>query len=575
MLPVSDVDLKFWTCVQNAKCSYRIICGSPSSKQGPVGCDRARSVGAYTYRSTWRLRIRERILIFFDLTAGCGPRVRLNNVDPDGRTLRAFDFSRRVNDAMRCVEIIMSTMLALSCILMLYAIPAERRKHTFISRVSIPHDSCVHVHLEKLYRDELTVRHCRTSLRTGRFTITRRRRANPSARRIRIKDVSFVPSHISSQILRECTGHALYRVRISGPEIFYADIEHQDQDTVVASYQLQSHGMFHAEIMQLYSNFSFCDLPKLNLEGLVAGYTWNTEPSIKPYCTDNRCDPCPSGNVLGRWVTDPSAPFIARLLRQLRSTHIFSHSPPVETEFNETRFSVLSSNLLKWQPLAPCSIEPTANAVEEWSRRCNATSGLVCFAGDSQMRHIYSMANSIISGTYLSPLTSGTTVKTFPISLWSRYLPVKFGDEAQGLDLQNCTSLALNIGQWPIAYTAGARPWTIQRYGRAVHELFNAIVTKNPHLRSRITWISTQPHGLVAGRHGSQTREPSDWRTDPFIAQQNAFMIEFTSRHVPPVSYIDTYGLLYPLSDLSYDSAHYHGTPGFWASALVLHRLCT
>ena len=41
------------------------------------------------------------------------------------------------------------------------------------------------------------------------------------------------------------------------------------------------------------------------------------------------------------------------------------------------------------------------------------------------------------------------------------------------------------------------------------------------------------------------------------------------------VKYIDTFGTLYPLSDLAYDTAHYIGTPGYWAAALALHHLCS
>jgi hypothetical protein len=324
----------------------------------------------------------------------------------------------------------------------------------------------------------------------------------------------------------------------------------------------------------MYANFSFGVLPRINPTPLVANYSWEVESGMEPLCTGHECPPCPSGEVQGRWITNASSAFSSRLVHQLHSTHIYYHSPSVAPESNETRFKVVDPSILRWQPLQQCTIEPTPAVCNHWNKKCNPDLGLICFAGDSQMRHLYSMAVAVMSQDFGIVSTAGATLKVIPASLWSRYVGLKFGDRAEFLDLRNCSTLALNIGQWPISYTAGPRPRTLQRYRRTVQQMIAKILDKNQHLQGRIAWVSTHPHGIVKGMHGSDTVEPKDWRTDPYIMQQSVFAANFASRHRPAIRYIDTFGILYPLSDFAYDGAHYLGTPGFWSAALALHNLC-
>jgi hypothetical protein len=436
---------------------------------------------------------------------------------------------------------------------------------TYVQGSPTSHKTCTPVQLTKLYALNMTVTHCQNS-QEGVFII---KHALSSFTRVKRK---MRETQIPEQLLSECTGRPLYRVRITGPEIFYADIEEKDPSIVMASYRLHCGGHFHAEISQLYSEFSFCDLPKINFQQTVASLNWSSNIGSKAWCTHVRNPVCASGELRGRWVADMSVTFAKRLLSQMMSTHIFRHSPGVGAESLELQRRVVNARIIRWQPMASCTIDPTPALVNKWKRKCNTASGLVCFAGDSQMRHMYTMATAIMSDNFTMVATSGSTMKSVPRSAWSRYVGVYFGNER--VDLRNCTSLVINIGHWPIAHTAGRRPWTAQRYKRAVQGMLDRIQSENPLLSTRITWLSTQPRALAKWLDGSEKTAPSDWRTDPYIMQQNAITSELGSSREPPLAYIDTFSLLYPFSDFAYDESHYLGTPGYWAAALVLHQMC-
>lgn len=429
---------------------------------------------------------------------------------------------------------------------------------------------CSDVKREPAYQNILTIQHCQHSPLLGVFIITHH------------VDASTIPldenaeKYLPSQVLNECTGLQIYRVRVTGNEIFDATVRKQDA-AVHAEYELRTHGAFHAEIMQLYSNFTFCDLTGLNDSPLVATHQWQVESdSEQSYCKSGGCSTCPLGDLHGRWIADTSSPFVTGLLDQIQHTHIFQESPEMGSEANDTRFNVVDSKLLRWQPNLPCTIEPTPDVVKAWSLKCSASNGLVCFAGDSQMRHIYAMAVSIMASNFstVTPTGIGQPLKLIPESNWSRYHGLRFGDRAEIANFRNCTRLILNIGQWPLSYSAGPRPWTAMHYYQRVEETIRIIHRAAPQLVGNIAWMSTQPHGLVRSRHGSSSVDPTDWRTDPYIRQQNALMRHFANIQVPRLEYVDTFQIIHPLMDLSYDSPHYIGTPGFWAAALVLHTMC-
>jgi hypothetical protein len=130
------------------------------------------------------------------------------------------------------------------------------------------------------------------------------------------------------------------------------------------------------------------------------------------------------------------------------------------------------------------------------------------------------MAAAIMSNDYsvVDPVAPNRPIKYAPSSSWARYLPMTFGHDPQMGELANCSTLALNIGQWPLSYRAGDRPWSPGRYLDAVESLVGEILRQAPHLNGSLAWVSTQPLGLGRALHGrGPSHPPKDWRTDPLV----------------------------------------------------------
>lgn len=492
---------------------------------------------------------------------------------------------------------------------------------------------CTDVAIRAPYAELMRVQHCRRSARTGVFVIADIRPRGPAVEPGR-------EGRIPYSLLAECTGQPVYRVRILGREILYARTERRGSNETHAEYELGNgwhNGTYHAEILQLYANFSHCgNLPPLNDEPVVALHQWHVGggdgggtvdaaaaarspgwrsaraeggeellPTLSPSCGassihfeknengDGRSSgaPCPPCALLsdatdrinalaqGRWIADTSSAFVNELLVELQRTYIRGDKAMggiVQARSNVTRASVVPSSMLRWQP-SQCSLEPTARTIQRWRHKCSASAGLVCFAGDSQMRHMATQADAILNARTIPYLNS--TLRTVPAFDWGRYIPLKLGErgEAERVDWSNCTQLAVNVGQWPLSKYAGGdgRPWSIQQYYQVATELVGTVLRKAPRL-GKIYWVSTQPRGLHRSIDGSAKSPPTDWRTDMYIIQQNEVMrAHCHGMRAPLMEYLDTHAVLDPLSDLSYDGGHYLGTPGHWAAALVLHTLCT
>lgn len=437
-----------------------------------------------------------------------------------------------------------------------------------------PHHSCAEVAVSNAYVNHIRVEHCLQSAQSGLFVISHLQGRSQKTRGVSHKS-QLSPIYLPNELLTQCeVGHAVYRVRIVGSEIFYAELNNVDIYTIHAKYELLTSGVFHAEILQLYDNFTFCDLPILNAQLVVAKYTWNVQADWRAPCQNSLCTLCPPGPLSGRWVANVSAEPIAGLVQEMRDTHIYTESPPMGMISLKVANTNLAANELRWQPLEMCTIEANAFAIASWRSKCHGAAGLVCFVGDSQMRHIYSVANAIIQSnqTYTQGIYRH---KQIPPSNWSRYIPARFGGEVFQTDFGNCSQVVVNIGQWPIGWPAGQRPWTIRQYKQRVIDIISAIDRRAEKIRNSTTWMSTHPHGLQRRVMGHGTMPPKDWRTDPYILQQNSAIRNWLSESAPHIRYLDTHNIIYPLSDLSYDGgAHYFGTQAHWAAAFVLNNVC-
>jgi hypothetical protein len=547
--------------------------------------------------------------------------------------------TKRASATVRCVPVAILVLLLL--VVALLSSSEALIQIGYLGRLSAPANSsswwaCSDVSVSAAYASVLRIQHCQgRSGRAGAFVITHKGElfAQLEARQRTASPKYYLPK----ELLSECNGKPVYRVRITGPEIFYAEIVEQRPPEIVragdharvyaAEYKLmfprRNLVTYHAEILQLYANFSYCDMSRLNADMFVASHRWQVGASGDVFrgggasatTTDANDVPCNKGSgstgvsqgclgmcsasnggksaLPGRWVADTlSYPGIARLVDELNRTRLFEHVAEVRTqpagpESVITMQKARSSHELRWQPVSGCSIDPSLPEIAwAWRRVCggrNADRFMVCFVGDSQTRHIYGMANAILDDVP-SPIPAHRN-KSVPASTWSRYARMDFGHEieesytgssnpnaAAPVDLSNCTHLVMNFGQWPLGWPAGSRPWTVQAIQARVDKVMATLKRRWPRLPSSMFWLSTHPHGLLLDRMGNVTHPPLEWRVDPYIQQQNAAMQAYFSQLAIP--YIDTFDVLNPFADFAYDGAHYLGTPGYWAAALVLNSVC-
>jgi hypothetical protein len=467
------------------------------------------------------------------------------------------------------------TILALCLPLLLVDIAAYEGGS--FRRIVAPYNSlaCSTVSVLPQYADRIQIKHCPSSDRAGVFVITHQVRRGQKTRADPLATLSDVDS-LATGACQAARG-PVYRIRITGAEILTL-FPRAKGDSFSAEYQLYSRGLFHAEILQLYDDFSFCHNPSLNRDIFVGRHVWHVHAAaqgeIGPCNTTTGCPACPpvpaAVPLRGRWFANTSSLKTASLLRELERTHEFGTNAKPGPASSTVAMSVpIEASELRWQPLEECTVAPTVGNVAAWRSVCDGVGRTVCFAGDSQMRHTYAMANAILSKQTIS--VTGQTYRTIPASSWSRYIGLKFGEEVESADFKSCSRLLINIGQWPIGWPAGKR-WTVDRVEGRASEMISTIHNKFPHLRGQISWLSTHPLGLLRNRLGNETTPPTDWRTDPYIIEQNEAMRVFASER--NITYIDTFEILYPVSDLAYDGAHYLGTPGYWAAALVLNNVC-
>lgn len=428
--------------------------------------------------------------------------------------------------------------------------------------------TCTDLNVSDAYASAINVQHCR-DLQAGSGQIIISPNNNDSINAY--PSPNDPPTYLPACVVSECAVRPIYRVRITGPQIFNTALRIDERKMTIAEYNVQTPGIYHAEVLQLYANFSFCDRPQLNSALTVAKHEWHMYKATSKKISDQACPPGLVGASSGYWIANTSVPSIVDMMIELRDTYVFDRGVKHDKTAAIVK-SVLPANDMRWQPSQHCTVDPAKSHVKRiWSMTCRGRAGLICFAGDSQMRHLHLMANTILGRQNVS--TNGTN-KHIVASDWSRYIHLTFGKELGDADLSNCSRLALNIGQWPIGWPAGDAPWTAHAFLLRLEEMLQNIFLKWPHLKMSTSWISTHPVGILMSRMGTTATLHRDWRTDPYIMQQNSVARQHLRKRHPFVEYIDTFEILFPVSDLSYDGAHYLGTPGYWATAVVLNSLC-
>jgi hypothetical protein len=149
-----------------------------------------------------------------------------------------------------------------------------------------------------------------------------------------------------------------------------------------------------------------------------------------------------------------------------------------------------------------------------------------------------------------------------------RYTNDTLGQRASVFDSSNCTHVFVNFGQWAPAYTAGNEPLTPESYAQRLVVVAQHLEAEKTRFGNDHYWVTMNAFPTRRVLHG----KGSDWRTDPMLLLYNKIATSIMHLHGIPV--VDTYSIAAPLSDVSYDAAHYVGVVGQAQARMMLHILC-
>ena len=197
------------------------------------------------------------------------------------------------------------------------------------------------------------------------------------------------------------------------------------------------------------------------------------------------------------------------------------------------------------------------NRVPEVNTSDFKPSGKVCLFGDSQIRNLLNSIGGLLDPMSCFPLlqqivyrgdcdVDGFQWKGFRYDFQWAY------DE----DMRECTHVFLNFGQWPLGWPSQPTPWLFDRYRRAVSATLQHLIhLKELHPHIKLTWVTTNPHTMSGSL---LTCPPTDWRYPHLIREYNRIAIDEIQRTSNgSIRVLDTWSIIFPLFDLSFDSAHY------------------
>lgn len=384
------------------------------------------------------------------------------------------------------------------------------------------------------------------------------------------------------------TAHNIYRVRLSGPEVTQPVFQYCGR-VAAAQFELTIPGNYHLELLQLYKDFSYGSPPQLMIDVHAAHHhlrvpSGATRPlhscvdtTSKLDSKDSTCPTCRGFGHNGRWVVAPQADkhLLQGVQEALQYTCVFKpmHNPffgcPLAL-LNASVNTIRQQPLLHWLPYG-CRYHPVTAAfatkckVVLQARAAQQLPGRrVCFIGDSQTRHLYNQVVHLMGG---APVSLRKEVLKSEYMMFQREF---FGNGFLSTDTRNCSHVFINFGQWPVSYQV-ARPWSAQRYMKAVQKLALHIQKQQQQHGNKHYWVTTGPMPLSA-IHQEKIYSALDHRTDPFLLLFNK--IASTTMHAHGIPVVDTYSIASPLFDMSYDGSHYVGTVGLEQAAMIMNIFC-
>ena len=341
---------------------------------------------------------------------------------------------------------------------------------------------------------------------------------------------------------------SVFSVRVVGLEVFNANLYYCSEREAYATLDATTTGHYHIEILQLFSNFSYWDFQWEH-------YYSSTKMKLASFYLNISTVVSRMAYLSGRWSTSRSTSFLHTTCtdwRHRKCSHALSLSIK-DSELSYTNFQ------------AKCQ----GTQVD-----CRSSS-FYCFFGDSQMRHAYNgFVNAILSPDITPPtrwdLHNGTDYGIMTSSC-TRYKSEPWGRVSKLSNiswLMKCTHILVNVGQWPAFPKVGKGPWTARQYANTLSQL----ATWMRHRMERNISVYYLTTNSVAYRIIHTAK--GDYRSDPLMILYNNIAVN--AMRLNNITVLDTWSITSPLSEMSYDSAHFHfsGIVGNAITNLIKGVIC-
>ena len=260
---------------------------------------------------------------------------------------------------------------------------------------------------------------------------------------------------------------------------------------------------------------------------------------------------------------------------------LFSHFAPMPHPY---RFEMARRfRELRW-------IEPAIAPSEERSFSTPADRLPLCLVGDSHMRNLANMlvaANRsdcdvlVMQATKSVCNSSTRIVRHFRANEPAGALKLMKGNHANMSKLSGCKAIIASFGQWQISDERSMHslpPYSPARYAAKLRHVLNSLRKLGETLRVPVAWMPINPMPLTKGllsnfdeagrrvklpsfiKRGSKTVicPPTHWVMPHIAHALNAAAQKAAA--AAGVAFFDTWHIMLPLIDTSFDGAHY-GTP--------------
>lgn len=371
--------------------------------------------------------------------------------------------------------------------------------------------------------------------------------------------------------LRQALPNSAFHIRLHGPESAVLKVDRHSDYNLIAEHRLRFAGLYTTQILLLFVNYNTStgkdrlnSTPSDHSE-LVDLMLNNTRPDKLPVAMDYTFDLSCNVSVGSGQSNAPQCPFdFSKTLGRWRA----AENTPLKGYLNRSR--LMQNSWPKHSHPAihlgggkgSHEIQYTHDTckLHDFGRdtlvldKCLADKR-VCLWGDSHLRHL---SNSMISIRANRTDFPPRNALQHPNIIYSVN---HFGDFVASAQTwtnpHNCSSIIFNFGVWPASRFAKPPFWSVELYRQRLEVAMQSLVDIQNKMGLQIIWATSNPHGI---------------NHLPLIRQYNAISRALAvSLHIPM---LETFDIIEPLLDLSYDGGHYKGVVGWTLGNHAFNMVC-